>query len=71
MSDLECSEACGGNGYIDCWNCGGEGQIEVPDDDITDTWATCGICRGEGGWPCPACEAREAFGDSLNEMDDP
>jgi len=43
----------------------------VPDDDITDMMATCSTCNGEGGWPCPACEARDAFGDSLNEMDDP
>lgn len=55
----KCSEACGGNGYIDCWDCGGSGQVEVPDDDMTTVTTKCGTCLGDGGWPCRVCEARE------------
>lgn len=56
---LECSEACGGNGFIDCWDCGGSGMVTIPDDDITDVDVECSTCGGNGGWRCPACKERE------------
>jgi DnaJ-class molecular chaperone len=56
---LQCTSACGGNGYIDCWDCGGLGEVEVPDDDMTEMWVRCRTCGGRGGWACPACEQRE------------
>lgn len=59
VAPLECTDACGGNGYIDCWDCGGSGWVEVALDDMTDDEEVCRTCHGEGGWRCPACVARE------------
>lgn len=55
----ECSEECGGNGWIDCWECGGDGIVCVPDDDMTEIESACVTCAGRGGWRCPVCVARE------------
>lgn len=63
----ECSEACGGNGWIDCWDCGGSGTVTIPDDDVTDIDIECVTCLGNGGWRCQVCELREAFGTALHE----
>jgi hypothetical protein len=50
----ECS--CDGNGWIDCWDCGGEGEVTVALDDLDDDVDACPTCDGNGGWPCPAHE---------------
>ena len=55
----ECPEECGGNGYIDCWNCDGDGAAEVTDDEMTICEEECNVCNGLGCWECPVCEARE------------
>lgn len=46
---------CDGNGVIDCWACGGEGTVEVPDDDMTDMTVDCDICHGKGYFECKGC----------------
>jgi hypothetical protein len=46
--------------WIDCWQCGGEGEIEGDCDCMEDsccclvpTPPRCDVCRGAGGWPDP------------------
>lgn len=46
---------CDGNGFVDCWKCGGDGEYDAPIDDCTDELATCDECNGAGGFVCPAC----------------
>ena len=40
--------------WEDCWNCGGEGYIELYDEDPLwydeDDTERCDECRGNGGW---------------------
>lgn len=62
-----CSEECGGNGWIDCWECGGDGIVCVPDDDMTEIESTCMTCVGHGGFRCPVCAARDEPGSAHPE----
>lgn len=36
--------------WIECWNCGGEGEIEDEDWQFAGEFYTCDICDGRGGW---------------------
>ena len=40
-------------GWIECWNCGGEGEIKDEDWQFGGEYHECDICRGEGGWKKP------------------
>lgn len=51
---------CDGNGWIDCWYCGGEGDYHDCGEDTCccaepdfDERIDCDECGGKGGWPCP------------------
>ena len=58
---------CDGSGWLDCWECGGDGDgyVECIDDLCHGMSADespcmhgedaspCRECRGKGGWPCP------------------
>ena len=37
------------DGWIECWNCGGEGWVE-DDDPEWQANEKCEICEGRGGW---------------------
>jgi len=43
---------CDGNGWVTCWECLGEGVLEIEDDETE----VCENCRGRGGFICPACD---------------
>jgi hypothetical protein len=47
---------CDGNGWIECWDCGGSGEVMVMLDDITEDVEDCRTCSGHGGFSCPAHE---------------
>lgn len=48
-------------GWVQCWNCFGEGEFDEHDDDPInfspgEAYETCSECRGEGGWVvCGEC----------------
>lgn len=57
-----CSEECGGNGWIQCWDCGGAGGYHDCGDDCCPCLSpepnvVCTTCSGAGIWQCPACGA--------------
>lgn len=58
-------------GWVDCWNCGGSGELEgsccCMDDScccLEPEPATCSHCAGEGGYHVPAGAAQ------MEEADD-
>lgn len=56
-----CSECEGGLEWVECEQCGGEGEYECYDDDPEyyneDDTKPCAQCGGVGGWYwCPECE---------------
>lgn len=36
--------------YDDCEECGGEGRMEIDDEDFGLRYSTCISCAGKGGW---------------------
>ncbi len=36
--------------WVECWNCGGEGEIEDEDWQFAGDFYCCDICDGHGGW---------------------
>lgn len=48
--DCQCAR-CGSSCYfVDCDNCGGEGEIEDDDWQFEGEFYRCDWCRGKGGW---------------------
>jgi hypothetical protein len=53
--------ACGGNGWVSCWKCMGEGGFHDCGEDCCpclepELNELCEECDGEGGWVC-GCDA--------------
>lgn len=63
------AEWCDGNGYTECWDCGGEGGYHNCGDDCCphvnpELETDCDTCGGNGRIECPACEvSRRAQAD--------
>ncbi len=56
MGEDEFCPMCGSEkDWVDCFDCGGDGDINVYDGDLLeDTYETCMTCDGHGGWyVCP------------------
>lgn len=70
------AEWCDGNGWTDCWDCGGEGGYHDCGDDCCphldpEPETNCDTCDGTGRIECPACEvARRAESDIAAEKAD-
>jgi DnaJ-class molecular chaperone len=47
-------EGCEGYDWADCWNCSGEGEYSVVEDDMEITYR-CDTCDGKGRLVCPEC----------------
>ncbi len=64
---MEIACCCDGNGWVDCWMCGGDGGFHDCGEDVCccldkeDLNETCSECGGRGGFPCPV--------HSLDEME--
>ena len=52
---------CTGNGSEPCWDCGGDGFVQIAEDDdpMADREYTCETCRGKGEVRCPGCLAMD------------
>jgi hypothetical protein len=50
---------CDGNGYVDCWHCGGEGWYDDDDAEMYEADCApqirCVECNGRGVLTCPGC----------------
>ena len=52
IEDCQCARCGSSVALLDCWNCGGEGEIEERDtEDYGDeySWRPCDVCFGRGG----------------------
>jgi hypothetical protein len=65
FTDCQCARCGSSAAFVDCWNCGGEGETEEPDTEDYGNeyyWRHCEYCDGKGGrWRCIStpewCEA--------------
>lgn len=48
--DCQCARCGSSCGYVDCYECGGDGYVEDDDCCCADT-VECRVCDGRGGWP--------------------
>lgn len=48
--DCQCARCGSSCTFIDCANCGGEGEIEDSDWQFEGEYHRCDWCRGKGGW---------------------
>lgn len=49
--DCQCARCGSSVHFVDCWGCGGEGEVERDEWDFCGTYfASCSDCRGSGGW---------------------
>jgi hypothetical protein len=71
MGETEGCPRCGSSAdFLECWECGGDGWIEVEDDDFCSGETHIELCQGCNGkcgsWHCPPppewCEAHPMKG---------
>ena len=52
--DCQCARCGSSCVWVNCWNCGGEGEVQRYDDmtlgGLIEEYETCHHCRGTGGW---------------------
>ena len=48
--DCQCARCGSSCAFIDCDNCGGDGEIEDDDWQCEGEFSRCDWCRGAGGW---------------------
>lgn len=81
--DCQCARCGSSCTFIDCANCGGEGEIEDSDWQFEGEYHRCDWCRGSGGWwrcmsskqyceanPRPGRESQPVMGTDASERDE-